>query len=42
MTICAIKSHIYYSEKYGGAFITIHIEDKFKGQLKKAQPISQQ
>ena len=39
-----IKGHGYYTENYGesGFFVDIHTEGEFKGQIKKAQPISEQ
>lgn len=39
-----IKGHGYYTENYGesGFFVGIHTEGEFKGQIKKAQPISEQ
>ena len=39
-----IKGHGYYNENYGehGFFVGIHNEGKFKGQIMKAQPISEQ
>ena len=44
VSIRGIKSHGYYSEDYGesGFFVGIHNEGEFKGQIKKAQPISDQ
>jgi hypothetical protein len=37
-----IKGHGYYTENYGesGFFVGIHTEGEFKGQIKKAQPMS--
>ena len=42
ISIRGVKSHGYYTENYGesGFFIGIHSEGEFKGQIKKAQPIS--
>ena len=39
-----IKGHGYYTENYGesGFFVGIHTEGEFAGQIKKAQPISDQ
>lgn len=39
-----IKGHGYYTENYGesGFFVGIHNEGEFAGQIKKAQPISDQ
>ena len=39
-----IKGHGYHTENYGesGFFVGIHTEGDFKGQIKKAQPISEQ
>ena len=39
-----IKGHGYYTENYGesGFFVGIHTEGEFSGQIKKAQPISDQ
>jgi hypothetical protein len=44
VSIRGIKGHGYYTEKYGesGFFIGIHTEGEFKGQIKKAQPMSEQ
>jgi hypothetical protein len=45
VSIRGIKSQGFHSEDYGGKggfFIGIHEEGKFKGQIKKAQPISRQ
>jgi hypothetical protein len=45
VSIRGIKSQGFHSEDYGGEggfFIGIHEEGKFKGQIKKAQPISRQ
>ena len=44
VSIRGTKSHGYYTEKYGesGFFVGIHNEGKFKGQIKKAQPINDQ
>ena len=42
VSIRGTKSHGYYNKNYGefGFFIGIHEEGKFKGLIKKAQPIS--
>ena len=39
-----IKGHGYYTENYdeSGFFVGIHTEGEFAGQIKKAQPISDQ
>lgn len=46
MSICGIKSHGYFSEKVvgkvAGFFVGIHMEGPFRGQIKKAQPVSEQ
>jgi hypothetical protein len=42
VSIRGIKGHGYYTEKYGGFFIGIHKEGDFTGEMKKAQPISDQ
>jgi len=45
VSIRGIKSQGFHSEDYGGEggfFIGIHEEGKFKGQIKKAQPINRQ
>ena len=42
ISIRGIKGHGYYTKNYGGVFVGIHTEGEFKGQIKKAQPISQQ
>ena len=44
VNIRGIKGHGYYNENYGehGFFVGIHNEGEFKGQIMKAQPISEQ
>ena len=43
ISIRGIKGHGYYTKHYGGKngfFVGIHDEGEFKGQIKKAQPVS--